>query len=209
METAMTKKIIDALENYQDVEKFRELVAEILASKMKDVPTDENEEIVSEETLTERTQELKKVIAAAKRMAWATGDTEVEVDDPFVEAVEVDETVERLKQAACYEAGKIDYEEMVKRLIDRAEARLVVMADNLMDMAEVAIPKIMSKVKFLAPYVPLAQKVIPMLKPAAKKLVTGGIKKVAEMARKAAPVVIEKVGKVVAKIKDKIKIFLS
>lgn len=209
MKTSLTDKINETLQNFEDIEKFRELIAEILAGKEADDAENEKaEEIISEETLSDRTEDLKKVIAAAKRMAAATGDEEVKKEAPFVDATEVDESVERMKQAADYAQGKIDFKEFTKRLIDRAEARVVVLAENLIDMADVAIAEIMERIKFLKPYVPIAKKVIPFLKPVVKKLVVGGIKKVAEIARKTIPVVLDKTIKVMNKVKEKIlKIF--
>lgn len=212
METSMTEKLYEALNNYSEASRFRELVAEILYGKVLEEENKDEEikkEVISEDTLVNKSQELKKIIAASKKLATATGDTEFQEEEPFVIASQADETVERVKQAYLYKKGEIDYEDMAGRLIDFAEAKLVVLAENAIDMADTVLPQVMEKVSWLRPAIPLVKKVLPVIKPVVKTVVKAGIKAIATVAKKIVPKVFSTFKKIGTKIKEGLKILLS
>ena len=212
METIMTEKLYDALNNYSEANRFREIIAEILYDKVSEEESKNeggSKEIISEDMLVNRPQELKKIIAASKKIASATGDTEFPEEEPFVIASQSDDTVERLKQAYLYEKGEIDYETMTGRLIDVAEAKLVVLAENAIDIADTVLPKIMEKVSWLRPTIPLVKKVLLIIKPVVKTVVKAGIKTIAKAAKKIVPKVFSGIKKIGAKIKEGLKKLFS
>ncbi len=203
----MTDKIYDALQAYDDGSQYREVVAEIM---LKDATVfDESVpiavlETIDEDTLLNRTAEVKKAVAAAHKIAQATGDTEIEEESPCEMASAADEAVERIKQTTLYAKGEIEYEELANRLIDRAEARLVVVADKAIDMAADAIPALLARIPKLAPLAPIARTVVERIKPAVKDVVKKGINWVADQAKKVVPKLIDTAKGLLQKAKQKL-----
>lgn len=207
METTLTDKIYNALQVYDEGSQYREVVAEVMLRDA--VVFDESVpiaalEAIDEETLLNQTSKVKKAVAAARKIAQATGDAEIEEESPYEMASAADEAIERIKQTTLYAKGEIEYEELANRLIDRAEARLVVVADKAIDMAADAIPAVLARIPKLAPLAPIAKTVVERIKPAVKTVVQKGINWVADQAKKFAPKLINTAKGLLQKAKQKL-----
>lgn len=207
METTLTDKIYNALQVYDEGSQYREVVAEIMLNDV--IVFDESVpiaalEAIDEETLLNQTTKVKKVVAAARKIAQATGDTEIKEESPYEMASAADEVVERIKQTTLYAKGEIEYEELANRLIDRAEARLVVAADKAIDIAADAIPVILGNIPKLAPLAPIAKIIVKRMEPAVKTVVKKGISWVANQAKKFAPKLIDTAKGLLQKAKQKL-----
>lgn len=206
METQKSEIIYDALRAYENGSRTRELVLEIKSGKKtepEESPDKSVSGIISEHLLLNKSEDLKKVVAAARKIAKASGDAEVEEKNAYEFAATADDTIERIKQTLLYQKGEIEYEELANKLIDAAESRLLVFADHAVDAAVGAIPQIIKSVPYLQPVAHITEVVLNHMKPAIKKVVKNGVRKVAEMAKKAVPKIIKSAKEFVRTIKTK------
>lgn len=206
METTLNDKIYEALQTVDDGSRYREVVAEIMTEN---VPEDEDNsaiESIDEEMLLNRTSDIKKLVAAARKIAKATGDGSIREKSPYEMAAMADDAVERAKQATLYANGEIEYEEMSDRLIDRTEARLLVVADAAIDLYTDKVPFVLAAfAPELAPLVPVVKVVYARLNPVIKEVAKAGISRVAALARDAAPQIAETSGNLSRNAKEKIR----
>lgn len=205
MEITLVDKIYNALQVYDEGSQYREAVAESVLGKVFDERVVTDLGTISEEILLNHTAEIKKIIAAARKIAQATGDTEIEEESPYEMAAAADDAVERLKQTLRYANGEIEYEELANLLIDRAEARLVVCFDRVVDRAVDGIPLLMSRVPRLAPLAPIAKSLMERIKPDLQTKLHKGIHQVATHAKKLAPKLIDAAKHFSQRVKQSVK----
>lgn len=139
---------------------------------------------------------FSKIVAAATKIADATGAMKLAKNTVFDIASMSDEAVTRIKVAYQVANGEIDIEDAADKLIDRAAARLITVAEAFIDkklpIAVDAMSREMVKAfPQTAPLIPIIKNTVAIIQPKLKELAQKGISAVAKHAKNVAPKVID------------------
>ena len=138
---------------------------------------------------------LSKIVAAATKIADATGAMKLAKNTVFDIASMSDETVTRIKVAYQVANGEIDIEDAADKLIDRAATRLITISEVVINkglsMAVNTLSKVLvSAFPQTAPLVPIIKTTVAILQPKLKEIAQKGISAVAKHAKNVAHKVI-------------------
>lgn len=159
---------------------------------------------------------MKKLFAAGLVFANDKGVLPFELSDTSPEGIAaiVDDSLTRAKVAYKVATGEIPAEEVADCLIDNAAARVMALADNVLDNPEASIEAVCDAISVAFPQVAEAvQMAKPIIKPFAtraapkvKEAVHEGINKIAQYAKEAARPIIAKTREIGAKVKNRLLI---
>lgn len=138
---------------------------------------------------------LSKIVAAATKIADATGAMKLAKNTVFDIASLSDETVTRIKVAYQVANGEIDIEEATGKFIDRAASRLITISEvvinkGLSKAVNTLSTVLVSAFPQAAPLVPLIKTTVAVFQPKLKEIAQKGISAVATHAKNVASKVI-------------------
>lgn len=157
---------------------------------------------------------MKKLFAAGLVFANDKGVLPFELSDTSPEGIAaiVDDSLTRAKVAYKVATGEIPAEEVADCLIDNAAARVMALADNVLDNPGASVEAVCDAVSVAFPQVaevvqtakPIIKQIATRVAPKVKDFVHEGINKIAQYAKEAARPIIAKAREIGAKVKNRL-----
>lgn len=152
------------------------------------------DEEVGEFIAQEDETSIAQAIAAAKKISAISEGNEVTTFMEYKIASEASNAATFVKGAIDYANGDIDLQEFTDKVVDTAECRLVASLDTCIDVGiELVGPAIAVAFPPLEPVIPVVHNILRTLKPEIKKTVHSVVHSLGEFAKKAVPVLVDKV----------------